>query len=228
MKNMFDLLSEAADRYGYNSKKRKIKTSAIWKKSKGKESVTITVFSEGKADKSREEYVHRKRQLKGYAHGMHRRPTKHESLLFNLIRDRFPYLPVKRQVVIMIDGGKTGYILDLFFPKRNLAIEVDGPSHEDQKQYDLIRDERVMKHFGIKTIRFTNWQIDNEIEAVYRGIRKEIDREHKAVVKKARSIAETHAPSTVSKSQEARPISEANVFLDGYLKRRFRSRGVQT
>lgn len=59
-----------------------------------------------------------------------------------------------RQVFFQI-GGKA-YFLDFFLPSKNIAIEIDGPYHntDKQKEYDKKRDE-AFASIGIRTIRFT-------------------------------------------------------------------------
>jgi len=60
-----------------------------------------------------------------------------------------------------------GYILDFACFDRRLAIEVDGPHHEDpeQQQHDAIRD-RVLRREGFQTLRFPGRAVHEEIDAV--------------------------------------------------------------
>ena len=58
------------------------------------------------------------------------------------------------------------YILDFYCPKLLLAIEIDGDSHDKKYWQDKNRDW-YMEIRGIKTIRFTNEQVLNEIDNVF-------------------------------------------------------------
>ena len=57
------------------------------------------------------------------------------------------------------------FILDFYCSELNLAIEIDGSSHDRKKGYDEARD-KFLQQIGIKTIRVTNNEVLNNIEAV--------------------------------------------------------------
>lgn len=59
------------------------------------------------------------------------------------------------------------YILDFFCPAINLAIELDGESHEstDAKIYDKERS-RYLESFNIRVVRFKNKEVINDITEV--------------------------------------------------------------
>jgi very-short-patch-repair endonuclease len=57
------------------------------------------------------------------------------------------------------------FILDFYCSELDLAIEIDGNSHDKKKGYDEARDI-FLYQIGIKTIRFTNSEILYEIEKV--------------------------------------------------------------
>lgn len=57
------------------------------------------------------------------------------------------------------------FILDFYCSELNLAIEIDGSSHDKKKGTDELRD-KFLKQIGIKTIRFTNDEILNHINNV--------------------------------------------------------------
>jgi very-short-patch-repair endonuclease len=50
------------------------------------------------------------------------------------------------------------YIADFYCHEFKLVVEVDGPIHEQQKEYDIQRTEE-MSLVGINVIRFTNAEI---------------------------------------------------------------------
>jgi very-short-patch-repair endonuclease len=65
------------------------------------------------------------------------------------------------------------YILDFYCSKLLLAIEIDGDSHDKKYWQDKNRDW-YMEIRGIKTLRFTNEQVLNKINEVFREILKVI------------------------------------------------------
>jgi very-short-patch-repair endonuclease len=58
-----------------------------------------------------------------------------------------------------------GFWLDFYCHERRLAIEVDGPVHQDQEEYDASRTV-ILNGLGITVVRFTNEQALNETVAV--------------------------------------------------------------
>jgi very-short-patch-repair endonuclease len=65
------------------------------------------------------------------------------------------------------------FIADFYCHPLKLVIEVDGGIHKssDQKEYDLGR-EGELENWGIKVIRFTNNEIENNITQVIKEIEK--------------------------------------------------------
>jgi very-short-patch-repair endonuclease len=61
------------------------------------------------------------------------------------------------------------FILDFYCSELNLAIEIDGSSHDMKKGIDWERD-LFMQQIGIKTIRFSNEEVLNEINKVKKRI----------------------------------------------------------
>ena len=63
------------------------------------------------------------------------------------------------------------YIADFYCHRAKLVIEIDGGYHkqDDQTKYDRYRDD-TMTEWGIKIIRFTNEDVENEIEKVLEKI----------------------------------------------------------
>ena len=56
-----------------------------------------------------------------------------------------------------------GYIVDFYCPAKRLAIELDGEVHADTQTYDKYRT-RLLAAFGIKTVRFWNHEIENDVD----------------------------------------------------------------
>ena len=69
------------------------------------------------------------------------------------------------------------YILDFYAPGLKLAIELDGEMHytPDAKAYDRRRTKHLAK-FGIEVIRFTNYEVFENIEGVLWKIEETIKR----------------------------------------------------
>ena len=65
------------------------------------------------------------------------------------------------------------FIADFYCHALKLVIEIDGEIHHsnDQKEYDINR-EAELERFGIKVIRFTNMEVEQDIEKVRREIEK--------------------------------------------------------
>lgn len=63
--------------------------------------------------------------------------------------------------------GVGRYVLDFYCPERRLAIEIDGDSHytDSAKSYDKTR-ENFLLNLNIKTLRFTNQDILNNLNSV--------------------------------------------------------------
>ena len=59
------------------------------------------------------------------------------------------------------------YILDFYCPKTKLAIELDGAQHgtSEGKEYDKER-EKYLKILNIKTLRFWNHEVIDNLEKV--------------------------------------------------------------
>ena len=71
--------------------------------------------------------------------------------------------------------GIGSYICDFYCPKFKLAIEIDGGQHftSEGKQHDS-RREQLFVSLGIRTIRFTNLDILNQLVAVLEKIISEL------------------------------------------------------
>jgi very-short-patch-repair endonuclease len=105
--------------------------------------------------------------LTKYARQLRKNQTEAEKFLWKLLRGRkFHGYKFRRQHPI-----EKQFILDFYCLERNLAIEVDGYFHHEkiQKQLD---DERtkILSSYGIRVVRFTNWQVLNHIDDVLKKI----------------------------------------------------------
>ena len=62
-----------------------------------------------------------------------------------------------------------GFIVDFYCHAAAVAVEVGGPVHEDQAEYDAELD-RVLTARGLRVVRFTNEQINRSLADVLRQI----------------------------------------------------------
>lgn len=63
------------------------------------------------------------------------------------------------------------FIADFYCAEVKLIIEVDGEIHQHQKAYDQARTE-ALKDLRCQVIRFTNAEVDRDIEGVLMRIRQ--------------------------------------------------------
>lgn len=78
-------------------------------------------------------------------------PTKAEQEFERHLTDKG--ILFEKQVFFRINGKS--YFLDFYIPSKNLAIELDGGIHKEQKQYDKTRNKKFMS-IGISTMRLPN------------------------------------------------------------------------
>ena len=64
---------------------------------------------------------------------------------------------------------RAGYILDFYFTNVRIAIEIDGPIHERQREYDKQRDARLRKR-RITVVRFTNDEVFADPDALAKKV----------------------------------------------------------
>jgi very-short-patch-repair endonuclease len=94
------------------------------------------------------------------AHAMRREMTDAEAALWEqLRRNRCGGLHFRRQQVI------DGFIADFYCHAAGLVIEVDGGIHENQSDYDAMRDSIITAH-GLRVVRFKHERILNDLTAV--------------------------------------------------------------
>src|SRR3989338_967715 len=88
-----------------------------------------------------------------FARFLRKEQTKAELTMWWLLRNRwFLGYKFRRQYIVC------GFILDFYCPTHRLGIELDGPIHLAQVDYDKER-QRIIEEQGIKIIRFTNEQL---------------------------------------------------------------------
>lgn len=90
--------------------------------------------------------------------------TPAERALWDRVRgDQLGGFHFRRQQVIH------GFIADFYCHEAGLVVELDGPIHQEQQEYDAERD-LVFQQLGIIVIRFANDEVLQRMENVLRRI----------------------------------------------------------
>lgn len=100
-----------------------------------------------------------KPEKKIYAKQLRNNPTIAEVELWRYLCKKQMGIRIKRQNILR------GYIADFYAPRAHLVIEVDGEYHQQDKEYDQIRD-RALADVGIQTLRFSNDEVLNKTNDV--------------------------------------------------------------
>ena len=70
-------------------------------------------------------------------------------------------------------------ILDFYCHDARLSIELDGNVHHDPYQRDRDKERTfILNQFGIKELRFANWEVENQIEKVLNKIKENLEQSH--------------------------------------------------
>jgi very-short-patch-repair endonuclease len=105
------------------------------------------------------------RELRMLAKEMRKNPTEDEAELWQYLRGWKRMHKFRRQHPI----GQ--FILDFYCPEKRLAVEVDGPIHEQQREQDAARDAFLAAH-GIRVLRVSNAEVTSQMEATLKRIRE--------------------------------------------------------
>lgn len=107
-------------------------------------------------------------ELLNIAKILRRNMTRQEKHLWY---DFLQHYPVKIYKQRIIDN----FVVDFYCHKARLAIEIDGSQHfsEDGMQKDNMRSD-ILEKYGIKVVRFSNKEIDDNFEGVCYMINKTI------------------------------------------------------
>jgi len=90
--------------------------------------------------------------------------TFHEKLLWNKLKlKQICGVRFRRQHPIDF------FIADFYCHEARLVVEIDGEIHDQQREYDEGRSGEMERYF-IKVIRFTNAEVENNIENVIKTI----------------------------------------------------------
>ena len=87
---------------------------------------------------------------------MRKEPTEGERVLWEMLRGRkILGLKFRRQQVVL------GFVVDFYCAEKRLALELDGPIHLQQKDYDAERD-RLLAEGGIRVVRVADRAVNVE------------------------------------------------------------------
>lgn len=113
---------------------------------------------------NREKEIERRTLLKKRDRELRRHMTRQEAKLWYQFLNQYK-IRFHRQYVMK------GYILDFYCRPLKLAIEVDGSQHFEAKaeKYDARRTE-VLRHLGIRVMRFSNIEMDRNFQCVCTAI----------------------------------------------------------
>lgn len=108
------------------------------------------------------------------ARQLRKRLTAVERIMWTKLRNKM-FLRKKflRQHPIFCEyaGKTTFFISDFYCHEHRLVIEVDGKSHDSQKEYDELRTFLINTK-GIRVVRFKNEEIEHDLPAVLEHLRK--------------------------------------------------------
>lgn len=108
-------------------------------------------------------YIYNVPNLKYKRQYLRNNATEVEKILWNRLRNTQLGYKFRRQFSVR------GYILDFYCPSQKLAVELDGRIHQYKTKYDKHRDQ-YLEAMEIKTIRFTNDQITDDLQNVIKKI----------------------------------------------------------
>lgn len=104
--------------------------------------------------------------VKGAARQIRKEPTSSESLLWSALRNRrLASRKFRRQHPV----GR--FVLDFYCHKERLAVEVDGPIHEMQRQADSER-QQILESMGIRFLRLPAARVEGDLPAALAAIER--------------------------------------------------------
>lgn len=106
----------------------------------------------------------RLKNIRRLSRELRKEATECEMLLWQRLRNRklsgYKFL---RQHPVIYKSDYTGmqfFIADFYCDAEKTVIELDGPMHEENKEYDHFRDA-IMKEKGLSVLRITNEELAN-------------------------------------------------------------------
>ncbi len=65
------------------------------------------------------------------------------------------------------------FIVDFYCSELLFVIEIDGDSHVEQIDYDILRTKKL-NSYGIEVVRYTNLEVINNLEGVYDDLKRKV------------------------------------------------------
>ncbi len=124
-----------------------------------------------------------------FAREQRKHSTRAERQLWSALRHRQLGAKFRRQHPI------SDFVLDFYCAEAALAIEIDGPAHERQAEYDHWRDVRL-RQMGIRVLRFAEELVNRDLDGVLQAIKKVLS-----------SLTPNPSPSRRGEQEEATEIS---------------------
>ncbi len=112
--------------------------------------------------------------IKTTSRNLRKKQTNAENIFWQLVRNRkFENKKFYRQhpIKFEIDNVERFFIADFYCHECKLVLEIDGKIHDQQKDYDELRTI-IIEKLSIKVIRFTNYEVENDIEKVITDLKK--------------------------------------------------------
>ena len=108
---------------------------------------------------------------------LHRKqPTKAESLFRWIVRNKkILWYKFKRE------NSVWNFILDFYCSELLLWIEIDWWYHDEFQDYDDERSNRLYNNYGIKIIRFTNEEVEKNMEWIVQYLKETIKEREKEI-----------------------------------------------
>ncbi len=110
-------------------------------------------------------------KLKTAAREMRKDPTLAEERLWQKLRKEQLGVKFRRQHAI------EHFIVDFYAAKPALVIEVDGPIHDQQMEYDALR-QAFLESLGLRVLRFKNDDVLENMQGVLEVIAEVINKPH--------------------------------------------------
>lgn len=104
-----------------------------------------------------------------FARDQRKDPTRAERALWKALRRKQLGPRIRRQHPI------GNFVLDFYCARARLAVEIDGPLHDDRQQYDEWRDERLTEKWGIDVIRVPDKRVHMDLQGVVDEIREAVE-----------------------------------------------------
>jgi very-short-patch-repair endonuclease len=110
------------------------------------------------------------RKLRSLARALRKNGTPAEARLWRVLKGNALGYEFHRQ------DPMDDFIVDFFCHERNLAVEIDGCSHNQKERHsrDQVKDERL-KSLGIRVVRFSDAEVMRNTAAVLDAIQSYLD-----------------------------------------------------